>query len=106
MPDFTVDIGGLDALGKDLDRTGENIDTATKRLADLGPEDLGPDVLDEACADFRDDWSGGLEELREAVEGIKGGLIEAKNAYAELEEALRQNLRKMADALVAEGNAR
>ncbi|WP_034267479.1 hypothetical protein [Haloechinothrix halophila] len=67
MPDFTVDIGGLDALGKNLDRTNENLDHATKRLADLGPDSIGPDILDEACAGFRDDWEEGVDKLREAV---------------------------------------
>lgn len=89
MPDFTVDIGGLDALGKNLDRTNENLDQATKRLADLGPDSIGPDVLDEACADFRGDWEEGLDKLREAVEEMKGGLDGAKKAYAEIEEGLR-----------------
>jgi len=37
MPDFTVDIGGLDALGKNLDRTVDNIDQAIVRMEDIGP---------------------------------------------------------------------
>ena len=57
MPDFTVDIGGLTELGKNLDRTVENIDGATKRLDDLGPDSIGPEGLDEACGDFRKDWA-------------------------------------------------
>lgn len=95
MPDFTVDIDGLDALGKNLDRTNENLDQATKRLADLGPDSIGPDVLDEACAEFRDDWEEGLDKLRDAVEEMKGGLDGAKKTYAEIEEGLREAFTQM-----------
>lgn len=102
MPDFTVDIGGLDALGKNLDRTNENLDHATKRLADLGPDSIGPDMLDEACADFRSDWEEGLDKLREAVEEMKGGLDGAKKVYAEIEEGLRGAFAQM-DSDIASG---
>ncbi|NKQ52993.1 hypothetical protein HFP15_08880 [Amycolatopsis sp. K13G38] len=97
--DFTVDVGGLDALGKNLDRTTENIDGATKRLADLGPDSIGPDDLDEACEDFRADWEEGLDKLREAVSEIRDGLDKAKQGYAEIENDLQGSLAKMAQAI-------
>lgn len=103
MADFTVDIGGLDALGKNLDRTTENIEGATKRLADLGPDSIGPDDLDEACEDFRSDWEEGLEKLREAVGEIRDGLEKAKQGYAELENSLKDSLAKMAQAIDSAG---
>ncbi|MCP2252246.1 hypothetical protein LY13_000985 [Prauserella aidingensis] len=59
MTDFTVDVGGLDALGKDLDRTCDNIDTATKKLADAAEDSIGTAELDEACENFRSDWEEG-----------------------------------------------
>ncbi|MEV6897231.1 hypothetical protein [Amycolatopsis sp. NPDC051372] len=96
MPDFTVDIGGLQALGKNLDRVGENIEQATKRMEDVGPDSIGPDDLDEACADFTSDWAGGLKKIKEAVSGIKGGLDNAVQGYAELEEGLKGSLQHMA----------
>lgn len=95
MPDFTVDIDGLDALGKNLDRTSSNIDQATKRLDDLGPDSIGPDVLDEACADFREDWEEGLDKLREAVDEMRGGLDGAKRTYAKIDNGLREAFAKM-----------
>ncbi|MFC4004663.1 WXG100 family type VII secretion target [Prauserella oleivorans] len=106
MPDFTVDIGGLDALGKNLDRTVENIENATKRLEDAGPDSIGPETLDEACADFRSDWEEGLEKLRDAVSEIREGLDKAKTAYAEAEAALQDSLAKMAGDLEAAGVAK
>ncbi|MCE7011916.1 hypothetical protein LWC34_55265 [Kibdelosporangium philippinense] len=96
MPDYTVDIGGLDALGKNLGRTVENIDGATKRLDDLGPDSIGPEELDEACSDFRKDWQEGLDKIRDAVNEIRGGINQSKQAYAELENALRQAMTQMA----------
>jgi hypothetical protein len=103
MPDFTVDIGGLDALGKNLDRTVENIDEALKRMKDLGPDSVGPDSLDQACADFKSDWEGGLGKIREAVDGISGGVNEAMQGYAELEDGLEESLTGMANDIEAAG---
>lgn len=103
MPDFTVDIGGLDALQKNLDRSSENIDAATKHLADLAPGDLGPQALDEACADFRADWKGGLGELSDAVSAIWAGLDNAKKAHSEIEHGIGQSLREMADSIAGGG---
>ena len=96
MPDFTVDIGGLDALSKNLDRCADNIDSATKRLDDLGPDSIGPDDLDEACADFRADWAEGLDKLRDAIGKIKGGLDGSRQCYADLENALAEGFAKTA----------
>lgn len=103
MADFTVDIGGLDALQKNLDRSSENIDTATKQLADLAPGDLGPQALDQACADFRSDWKGGLGEIRDAVSAIWEGLDYAKNAYSEVEHVINTNLHEMAGSIAGGG---
>lgn len=97
--DFTVDIGGLDALGKNLDRTIENIDSATKRLANVGPDSIGPDELDEACEDFRSDWEEGLDKLRESVNQIRDGVRQAKQGYAEVEATVRAGLAAMAQAI-------
>lgn len=38
MIDLKVDVEGLDALGKNLDRTIDNVESATKRLKDVGPD--------------------------------------------------------------------
>ncbi len=95
MPDFTVDIGGLTELGKNLDRTVENINEAAKRLDDLGPDSIGPGELDAATADFRKDWEEGLDKIRGAVEQVRGGIDQTKQTYAELENALRQGLTQM-----------
>ncbi|WP_116050387.1 hypothetical protein [Amycolatopsis palatopharyngis] len=103
MPDFTVDIGGLDALGKNLDRTSENIDNATRKLADASPGSIGSDELDEACADFREIWDGGLGEIRDAVAAIKEGLDAAIKGYAELENGIEAELAKMATNLESMG---
>jgi hypothetical protein len=103
MPDFTVDIGGLDALGKNLDRTVENIDGATKHLDDIGPDSIGPDDLDEACGDFRSDWQEGLDKIRDAVQQVRGGIDQTKQAYGELENAITQGLNQMAAHLGAPG---
>jgi hypothetical protein len=103
MTDFTVDVGGLDALGKNLDRTTENIESATKRLADIGPDSIGPDNLDEACEDFRSDWEEGLEKLREAIGEIRDGLDKTKQGYVEVENSIRESLAKMAQTIGVAG---
>lgn len=99
MPDFTVDIDGLDGLSKNLDRTVENIDEALTRMKDIGPDSIGPDSLDQACADFNSDWEGGLGKIREAVDEIKGAVDTATQGYAELEDGLEQSLSSMASDL-------
>lgn len=98
MPDFTVDLDGLDALGKNLSRTVDNIDQAINRMKDIGPDSIGPDDLDEACLSFKEDWEGGLRELRRAVDDMKGGLDQAMKGYAELENGLTDSLKKMGAA--------
>ncbi|TWG08342.1 WXG100 family type VII secretion target [Saccharopolyspora dendranthemae] len=106
MPDFTVDVGGLDALSKNLDRTTENIEGATKRIKDLGTGSLGPAELDEACADFRADWEEGLDKLREAVDQVKGALDASRQTYAELDSKIAESLQKMSGGESAgEGNS-
>jgi uncharacterized coiled-coil protein SlyX len=101
MPDFTVNVGGLTELGRNLDRTVENIDLATKRLDDLGPDSIGPGKLDGACGDFRNDWEEGLDKIRKAVAEVRGGIDQTQKAYAELENALRQGMTQMATDIAA-----
>lgn len=98
MPDFTVDIDGLNALGKNLGRTVDNIDQAINRMKDIGPDSIGPDDLDEACLGFKEDWEGGLRQLRKAVDEMKGGLDQAMKGYSELENGLTDSLKKMSAA--------
>lgn len=95
MPDYSVDIDGLAALGKNLDRTADNLDEASKRLDDLGSDSIGPDDLDEATEDFRSDWEEGLDKLREAIGDIKGGLDGARQLYAAIENALTDTFKQM-----------
>lgn len=95
MPDFTVDIDGLHALGTNLDRTADNLDEATRKLDALGPDSIGPDDLDEATADFRFDWEEGLDKIREAVGEVKDGLEAAKQMYAKIDQGLNDAFTQM-----------
>lgn len=95
MPDFTVDIDGLSGLQKDLERTGENIDNAARKLADASPDSIGSDELDEACTDFYDSWKEGLSEINEVVGDVKKGLAHAAQAYAEIDQGIRDALLRM-----------
>lgn len=95
MTDFTVDIGGLDALEKNLVRAKDNLGDALKSMEDIGPDSIGPDDLDEACADFREDWERGIKKIGECVGKITEALSAAKGKYAEFENAIEQNLAKM-----------
>src|SRR5690606_7374171 len=97
MPDFTVDIGGLEALQKNLTRVQENVDGATKRLDGLRPDSIGSDELDEACGDFRDAWKDGLEKIEEAIKEVDEGLNEAAKGYRKTEEGIRDALNDMRD---------
>lgn len=63
MSDLTVAIDGWDALGKNLERAKENLDGALEAMEDIGPDSIGPDDLDDACAEFRDDWERGLDKV-------------------------------------------
>lgn len=95
MSGYFVDLGGLDALGKNLQRAVDNIDDATRKLKDVGPDSIGPDDLDEACSDFRDSWDDGLQKIREGVDGVKGGLDKAMQGYAELDTKIKGSLQRM-----------
>ncbi len=99
MPDFTVDIGALDAMEKNLDRAQENLASALEAMEDIGPGSIGPDLLDEACAEFREDWQRGIDEIGKCVEKITGGLGTAKKQYVELETALTEGFAKMQQAV-------
>lgn len=104
MSDFTVSIDGLTGLTKNLGRAKENIDGALKAMEDIGPDSIGPDDLDEACAEFRDDWQRGISKIGEAVDKITGALGKTRDTYAEIENALDEGFRKMQDA-IASGTA-
>lgn len=99
MADFTVDIDGLRGLLTNLERTQENIDSATKRLADLGSDSIGTWGLNQAYAEFRDDWDDGLGEIEEAVGKVQEGLSKAIKSYADIEEGITESLRKMREEL-------
>lgn len=99
MPDFTVDIDGLDALGKNLERAKENLDGALKAMEDIGPDSIGPDDLDDACAEFRDDWERGLDKVGECVQKITDALKQARKNYAEIENALTDGFTKMRETV-------
>lgn len=71
MSGYFVDPGGMESLGRNLERAVENIDSATKRLQDVGPESIGPDDLDQACSDFREDWGDGLKMLRDGSTALR-----------------------------------
>ncbi len=58
-----------------------------------------------ACADFKSDWEGGFDKLREAVDGIKGAVDQAVQGYSELETGLEDTLRKMKADIAAENGA-
>lgn len=94
--DYTVDLNGLSGLDKNLKRTSENIDKATKRLKDEGPDKIGPDSLDSACSDFRSEWETGLDKLKDAIKGVRGKLDECVKEYAKAEEDISKNLAKAA----------
>ncbi|WP_222844429.1 hypothetical protein [Saccharomonospora sp. CUA-673] len=94
-----MDVGGLEALQKNLTRVKENIDGATKRLDGLRPDSVGSDELDEACGDFRDSWKEGLEKLEEAVEEVDEGLGQAVKGYRDVEEGIRDSLKDMRDGV-------
>ncbi|RCW45157.1 hypothetical protein DFQ14_103121 [Halopolyspora algeriensis] len=99
MSDFTVDIGGLEAMEKNLDRAKDNLGSALKAMEDIGPDSIGPDSLDEACAQFREDWQRGIGEIGECVDKITTGLGQAKNQYQQLESALQDGFAKMHEAV-------
>lgn len=104
MSDFTVDIGALDAMETNLHRAEENVGSALKAMEGIGPDSIGPDFLDEACARFREDWQRGIGEIGDCVGKITTGLGAAKKTYAELESALRDGFAQMHEA-VASGTA-
>ena len=99
MPDFTVDIGGPDALSKNLNRAKDNIDGALKAMEDIGPDSVAPDDLDDACAEFRGDRERGIKKLGERVGKITDALGTATGKYIEFEAALQENLTKMQHAI-------
>ncbi|SDP02408.1 hypothetical protein SAMN04487905_101478 [Actinopolyspora xinjiangensis] len=99
MSDFTVDIESLDAMEKNLNRAEENLRSALKAMDDIGPHSIGPDELDEACAEFRDDWQHGIDEIGECVKKITEALGSAKKQYQELENAITEGFTRMREAI-------
>ena len=77
----------------------DNIDGALKAMEDIGPDSVAPDDLDDACAEFREDWERGIKKLGECVGKITEALGTAKGKYAEFEAALQENLTKMQHAI-------
>ncbi|MBA0126332.1 hypothetical protein H0B56_12340 [Haloechinothrix sp. YIM 98757] len=99
MVDISVSITGLARLGDDLDRVVEDIDDATARLSQhgagymgTGEGALGPRELNDAANDFQDDWEDGLYKINKALDGVRKGLEDARQTYAEFEQELSSSL--------------
>lgn len=105
MPDFTVDIGGITTWVKNWAVRARTSTTPPAGWKYWGPKPPRSDELDEACADFQDSWAAGLGELREAIDEIRDGLDKAIAGYRDLENTIRDNLRRVEHAVTAAGDS-
>jgi hypothetical protein len=64
-------------------------------MEDIGPDSIGPDDLDDACADFREDWQRGIDKMGKGLGKIAEALKGTRKDYAELEQALTDGFTKM-----------
>lgn len=95
--DFTVEIGGLKALGDNLRHCADNLDGALDAMNTIGGDSLGRSSLDDACDDFQDSWRHGLEKIRESSEKLVKGVDASRKDYAEVDGVLRKGFGEMAD---------
>ncbi|SNR58952.1 Excreted virulence factor EspC, type VII ESX diderm [Haloechinothrix alba] len=106
MVDISVSIDGLDRLGTDLDRVVADIEDAASRLSQhgggfmgTGDRALGPEELNAAATEFWSDWDDGLYKINKALDGVREGLEDAKDTYAEFEREIASALDEAAEGL-------
>jgi hypothetical protein len=95
--DFTVEIGGLKALGGNLRHCADNLEGALDALNTIGGDSLGRSSLDDACNDFQDSWRHGLDKIRECSQKLVDGVDASRKDYAEVDGVLRKGFGGMAE---------
>lgn len=86
---FTIDLDEVSTLVDTLDHAEERMTRANDRLRDVGPKDLGSPYIDQAAAEFQDDWEHGIEKIAELTGDITEGLRKAIKHYRELDESIK-----------------
>ncbi|NYI06515.1 WXG100 family type VII secretion target [Allostreptomyces psammosilenae] len=87
---YHVDFDGMSRLVVNMSTCADDMGAAVRSLRDIGPRTTGHSSLDDACSDFQDRWSYGVDLLKELTTGMVGGLEQTVASYAELETRVGQ----------------
>ncbi|MFI9170753.1 hypothetical protein [Streptomyces lincolnensis] len=89
MAYLKAELEAMAKLAVELAECAEKMHSAMRQLKDIGPKSTGAKVLDDACDDFQDEWSYGIDQISRATSGVTGGLVSASRTYQGTEEAVR-----------------
>lgn len=95
---FKVNEAVLDRLSRDLNNVADMAKDAAQSLEDASSGSLGADDLDDACNSFKDDWSYGLDLLKDAIGDTAKGLDMVAHNYEGTDDAIAAGLNKFGEA--------
>lgn len=94
---FKTDVGQLEQFLASLERCVDELNEARAALDHVRADQIGTSRLDEACDKFQAEWKYGAEKTKELVGEIKGGVKSNKKGYEEVEAALEQAFKQIAE---------
>ncbi|MEU0744208.1 hypothetical protein [Streptomyces sp. NPDC006134] len=94
---FKTDTDQLGQFLKILEGCVRDLNEARAALAHVRADQIGTKRLDEACDGFQERWKYGSEQTKEMVEAVSEGVKSNKKAYEEVEDALEEAFKKMAE---------
>jgi signal transduction histidine kinase len=87
---YKIDTDRLETMQRRLDECDDRMRAAINRLKKVGPQGLGTESLDEACAEFQEQWDNGIGQIAKASEKASRGLKAAIDSYRANEDGTSQ----------------
>ncbi|MBC9723667.1 hypothetical protein [Streptomyces sp. TRM68367] len=100
---FKTDIDQLGHFLKTLEGCIRDLNEARAALAHVRAEQIGTQRLDEACDGFQERWKYGSEQTKKMIEGVSEGVKSNKKGYEEVEKALEQAFKHLAEQATSGG---
>jgi hypothetical protein len=96
---FRTELSVLDRLTSMLGESEDCMDSALRAMKEESAATIGTPELDQACADFQQTWSYGLQQMKSSSKELKDGLSKTSKNYHQVESALESSMRKLGGGL-------
>lgn len=86
----------LALLAKKLTDCQRDLRAAVDELQKVQASQLGSDDLDEACEQFREEWSYGMSKIKDSCAQLANGLATTAKKYQSTEGSVAREVRRAA----------